>query len=199
MRFQSLMQDLGTPLPEFSLADPAGRRYTPADFKAARGVLVAFICNHCPFVLHILDRFVAVSSEYAACGIATLAISSNDVAAHPEDGPALMAQLARARGFGFPYLYDESQEAAIQFGAVCTPDFFLYGPERRLYYRGQFDASRPSTPHTTGRPGAGAPATGADLRAAMDALLAGRPAPAEQRPSMGCSMKWKPDREPEWG
>jgi len=199
MRFQSLMQDIGTPLPAFSLPDPAGRLYTAADFKESRGLLVAFICNHCPFVLHILDRFVGVANEYAASGIATLAISSNDVAAHPEDGPELMADLARARGFGFPYVYDESQQAAIEFGAACTPDFFVYGPDRRLYYRGQFDSSRPSTPHTAGRPGAGAAPTGADLRAALDALLAGRPAPAEQRPSMGCSMKWKPGREPEWG
>jgi len=199
MRFQSLMQGLGTPLPAFSVADTTGQLRTPEDFVAARGLLVAFICNHCPFVLHILDRFVAIANEYAAHGIATLAISSNDVAAHPEDGPDRMASLAQARGFRFPYAYDESQDAAIQFGAVCTPDFFLYGPDRRLYYRGQFDRTRPSTPHTEGRPGAGATPTGADLRAALDALLAGRPAPVEQRPSMGCSMKWKPGREPEWG
>jgi peroxiredoxin len=198
MRFQSLMQNLGTPLPDFSLADPSGNRYTPSDFKASQGLLVAFICNHCPFVLHILDRFVAVASEYAGRGIATVAISSNDVGAFPEDSPAHMAELARARGFRFPYLYDETQDVAIRFGAACTPDFFLYGPDRRLYYRGQFDATRPTTPHTTGRPGAGAAPTGADLRAALDSLLAGRPAPDEQRPSMGCSMKWAPGREPEW-
>jgi peroxiredoxin len=186
MRFQSLMQSLGTPLPEFSLADPAGRHYTPADFKAARGLLVAFICNHCPFVLHILDRFVAVSGEYAKRGIATLAISSNDVAAHPEDGPELMADLARTRGFGFPYLYDESQEAAIQFGAVCTPDFFLYGPDRRCTTG--VNSTRVVRPRRT-RPGVPEPARPPRDRpcAAMEALLAGRPSPAEQRPSMAAA------------
>ena len=199
MRFQSLMQDLGTPLPEFSLPDPSGRRFTQDDFKSSKGLLVAFVCNHCPFVLHILDRFVTVANDYASRGIATVAISSNDVAAHPEDAPPHMADLARERGFRFPYLYDESQDVAIRFGAVCTPDFFLYGPDRRLYYRGQFDSSRPTTPHTSGRPGAGAAPTGADLCAALDSLLAGQPAPAEQRPSMGCSMKWQPGREPQWG
>lgn len=199
MRFQSLMQELGTPLPQFSIPDPAGRSYTPADFASSRGLLVAFICNHCPFVLHILDSFVGVANGYGERGVATLAISSNDVAAHPEDGPVQMAALARDRKFRFPYVYDESQQAAIQFGAVCTPDFFLYGPDRKLFYRGQFDASRPSTPHTAGRPGAGATPTGSDLRAALDALLAGRAAPEEQRPSMGCSMKWQPGREPTWG
>ena len=199
MRFQSLMQELGTPLPEFSIADSAGRRYTPASFDSSRGMLVAFICNHCPFVLHLLDRFVAVANEYGERGIATLAISSNDVATHPEDGPVQMAELARDRNFRFPYVYDESQQVAVQFGAVCTPDFFLYGSDRMLFYRGQFDPSRPSTPHTAGRPGAGVAPTGSDLCAALDALLAGRAAPEEQRPSMGCSMKWQPGREPEWG
>jgi peroxiredoxin len=199
MRFQSIMQDIGTPLPDFSIADPAGRVHTPRDFAASRGLLVAFICNHCPFVLHILDAFVALANEYGPRGIATLAISSNDVSAHPEDGPAQMAALARQRGFRFPYVYDSTQEAALQFGAVCTPDLFLYGQDRRLYYRGQFDGSRPTTPHTAGRPGAGVTATGADLRAAFDALLAGREAPADQKPSAGCSMKWQPGREPDWG
>ena len=199
MRFQSVMQPLGTPLPPFSVADPTGRRFTPADFAAAHGLLVAFICNHCPFVLHILDAFVALANEYVPRGIATVAISSNDVASHPEDGPERMALLARERGFSFPYLYDETQAAALQFAAACTPDFFLYGRDRRLYYCGQFDSSRPSTQHTQGRPGAGERPTGADLRAALDALLAGQEPPAEQRPSMGCSMKWKPGREPAWG
>jgi peroxiredoxin len=199
MRFQSLMQELGTPAPDFAVPDPAGRIYRRDDFASARGLLVAFVCNHCPFVLHILDSFVALAHEYAPKGIATVAISSNDVSAHPEDGPRQMAALASKRGFRFPYLYDGSQAVALQFGAVCTPDFFLYGPDRRLYYRGQFDDSRPTTPHTTGRPGAGAAPTGVDLRAAFDALLAGKPPPAEQRPSMGCSLKWKPGMEPAWG
>jgi len=199
MRFQSLMQELETPAPAFAVPDTAGRLYTLRDFDAAPGLLVAFICNHCPFVLHILDAFVKLATEYQSRGIATVAISSNDVHAHPEDGPAQMAKLARARGFCFPYLYDASQEAARQFGAVCTPDFFVYDRQRRLYYRGQFDATRPTTPHTAGKPGAGALPSGTDMRAALDALLAGQPPPRDQKPSAGCSMKWKPGREPEWG
>jgi len=199
MKWQSLMQPLGTPAPAFRVADPAGRLYTLDDFKSSRALLVAFICNHCPFVLHILDSFVAMAAEYAPRGLATVAISSNDVAAHPEDGPEHMTQLVREHQIGFPYLHDATQDGAKLFGAVCTPDFFLYDGDRKLYYRGQFDGSRPTTPHTAGRPGAGAAPSGADLRAALDALLAGRPAPAEQRPSMGCSMKWLPGNEPEWG
>lgn len=199
MRFQSLMQELGTPAPKFAVPDPAGHVYTLRDFDASPGLLVAFLCNHCPFVLHLLDTFVKLANEYQSRGIATVAISSNDVDAHPEDGPAKMADLARARGFGFPYLYDASQEAAKQFGAVCTPDFFVYDAQRRLCYRGQFDASRPTTPHTAGKPGAGIAASGADMRAALDALLAGRPPLPEQKASAGCSMKWKPGNEPEWG
>lgn len=199
MKFQSLMQELGSPAPDFAVPDPAGRIYRLQDFAGSQALLVAFICNHCPFVLHILDAFVQMTADYAPRGLATVAISSNDVDSHPEDGPQQMAALARGHRFGFPYLYDEVQSAAKQFGAVCTPDFFLYDRDRRLYYRGQFDSSRPRTEHTMGRPGAGAHATGADMRAAIDALLAGHPAPTEQRPSMGCSMKWKAGNEPEWG
>lgn len=189
----------GTPAPRFAVPDAAGRVHRLEDFSGSPALLVTFICNHCPFVLHILDSFVELSAQYAPRGLATVAISSNDVAAHPEDGPEQMVQLARDRHFGFPYLYDQDQSAAIQFHAVCTPDFFLYDNDRRLYYRGQFDGTRPQTPHTAGRPGAGQAATGIDLRAALDALLSHCPPPPEQRPSMGCSMKWLPGREPEWG
>jgi|SRR5580658_1133287 peroxiredoxin len=199
MKFQSLMSELGSVAPPFALPDPAGRIYRMEDFAAANALLVAFICNHCPFVLHILDSFVRLAADFASRGVATVAISSNDVATHPEDGTRQMAELAQRRDFSFPYLYDEAQSAAIQFGAVCTPDFFVYDRERRLYYRGQFDGTRPTTEHTRGRPGAGSQPTGADMRAALDALLNGKAAPAEQRPSMGCSMKWKPGNEPEWG
>jgi peroxiredoxin len=199
MKFQSLMKELGSPAPIFAVADPHGRVYRLEDFQQAHGLLVAFLCNHCPFVLHILDGFVSLAAEFAPRGIATVAISSNDVIAHPEDGPTQMAQLAQERHFGFPYLYDATQEAAHQFRAVCTPDLFLYDQHRRLYYRGQFDRTRPTTTHTAGRPGAGAMPDGADLRAALDSLLAGGPPPADQRPSMGCSMKWLAGREPDWG
>ena len=199
MRFQSLMPSLGTPLPDFTAANPAGRGYTAADFTGGRGILVAFICNHCPFVMHIADRFVAVANAAMAQGVRVVAISSNDVDAFPEDGPEPMARFASERGFGFPYLYDADQKVALAFGAVCTPDFFLYDAEGRLYYCGQFDGTRPTTPHTTGKPGAGQTATGTDMSAAIAALLAGEPPPAEQWPSQGCSMKWKPGMEPEWG
>jgi peroxiredoxin len=196
MTWQSLMHDLGTPAPAFAVADSTGRVYTPADFNTSKALLVAFICNHCPFVLHMLDGLVRFAADYAPRGLATVAISSNDSEAVPEDGPQQMAALARARGFGFPYLFDASQQAAKQFGAVCTPDLFLYDGQRKLYYRGQYDASRPKTPHTSL---VAVPVSGDDLRNAADALLSGAPPPAEQRPSMGCSMKWRPGNEPEWG
>lgn len=196
MRYESLMPDLGSQAPEFALPDSGGRVYTLKDFSSARALVVAFLCNHCPFVQHLLDGFVSFASEYARKGLATVAISSNDVATYPEDAPEKMAELATARGFTFPYLYDESQEVAKTFGAACTPDFFLYDASRRLYYRGQFDNSRPQTPHTPGPP---IPVTGADMRAAVEAALAGRPALAEQMPSRGCSLKWKPGNEPSWG
>ncbi len=196
MRWTSMMTELGHPAPDFSLPDTSGRLRTLADLRGPKGLVVAFICNHCPFVLHIVDPFVQVAAGLAQRGIATVAISSNDVAAHPEDGPVQMAEFARARGFGFPYLYDESQSVAQAFQAACTPDLFLYDAQLKLYYRGQFDASRPKTPHTQHVP---VPVPGGDLLAAAESLLAGAPPPAEQRASMGCSMKWKPGNEPDWG
>jgi len=196
MRYESLMPDLGAPVPQFALPDPNGRVYTLKDFVSARALLVAFVCNHCPFVQHLIDGFVSFASEYAPKGLATVAISSNDIASYPDDAPVKMAEFAAAHRFNFPYLYDESQEIAKAFGAACTPDFFLYDADRRLYYRGQFDNSRPQTPHFPGPP---IPVTGADMRAAVDAALAGKPAPSEQIPSRGCSLKWKPGNEPSWG
>ena len=196
MKWQSLMHDRGTPAPAFAVADPSGRVHTLANFRDSKALLVAFICNHCPFVLHMLDGLVRFAADYAPRGLATVASSANDSDAVPEDGPQQMAALAKARGFGFPYLFDASQQAARQFGAVCTPDLFLYDGQRKLYYRGQFDASRPKTPHTSL---VAVPVSGGDLRNAADALLAGAPPPSDQRPSMGCSMKWRPGNEPEWG
>jgi peroxiredoxin len=184
------MLPLGTPAPPFALRDTAtGRTIALEDFATSPALLVAFMCNHCPFVKHILDGFVAFARDFGARGVAVVAISSNDVGTHPYDSPVEMARIATLKGFTFPYLYDESQEVAQAYQAVCTPDLFLFDRNRRLAYRGQFDASRP---------GNDIPVTGADLRAACEALLEGRPLPREQVASVGCSIKWKAGREPDW-
>ncbi|HZM01205.1 MAG TPA: thioredoxin family protein [Planctomycetota bacterium] len=181
--------DLGASAPDFALPDTEGRVRSPRELRGEQGLLVAFICNHCPFVRHIRAGLAAFGREYAARGLGLVAISSNDVESHPEDGPLPMREERRLAGYGFPYLYDESQSVARAYRAACTPDFFLFDRELRLAYRGQFDDSRP---------GLELPVTGADLRAAADALLAGRPVPAVQKPSLGCNIKWKPGREPAW-
>jgi len=183
MAMQSKMLALGTAAPPFRLPDTAsGKTVAIEDFAGSRALLVAFVCNHCPYVKHILDGFVAFAREYGPRGLAVVAISSNDVNTHPADSPAEMAKLARSKEFTFPYLYDESQAVARAYDAACTPDFFLFDGDRRLVYRGQFDGSRP---------GGAQPVTGADMRAAADAVLAGKPAPAKQTASVGCSIKWK--------
>ena len=190
MAQQSRMLALGTAAPGFVLPDAvSGRTIGLEDFASSPALLVTFICNHCPFVKYMLDGFVAFAHDYAPQGLAVAAISSNDIAAYPEDAPGEMARIAKLKGFGFPYLYDESQAVAKAYQAACTPDFFLFGRERRLAYRGQFDASRP---------GGKIPVTGADLRAAATALLTNRPIAAEQIPSIGCSLKWKAGQEPDW-
>lgn len=186
---QSRMLALGTRAPGFSLPDASGKAHKLARYADSPALLVAFICNHCPYVKHILEGFTSFASEYQARGLATLAISANDVEAYPEDGPAEMARVARTHGFTFPYLYDESQAVARSYQAVCTPDLFLFDRDRRLVYRGQFDGSRP---------GNKVPVTGADLRAAVDAVLISSPAPVNQVPSSGCSIKWKEGGEPDW-
>lgn len=180
----STMMPLGTPAPDFSLPDAvSGRPLGFADVAGERGTLVLFICNHCPYVIHIADELAAVAAEYGPHGIGFVAISSNDVNARPEDGPAYMREFAMCYGFGFPYLYDETQQVARAYDAVCTPDPFLFDAEGRCVYRGQFDASRPHSDQ---------PVTGADLRAALDALLAGTAIPEQRQiPSQGCSIKWK--------
>ena len=189
-RRESRMLELGTKAPDFALPDPSGKVVSLGDFDDKPALLVAFICNHCPYVKHIVDGFAAFAREYGGKGLAVVAISANDAGAYPEDAPPAMAEVARAHGFTFPYLYDESQQVALAYQAICTPDFFLFDADRRLVYRGQFDDSRPK---------GDAPVTGASLRAAVDALLAGRPMPAAQMPSVGCSIKWKPANAPEWG
>lgn len=187
-RTPSTMVALGTVAPEFSLPDAEGRTVASGDFAEAPALLVAFWCNHCPFVKHVRDAFVAFADEYSARGLAVVAINSNaDVV--PDDSPEAMRGEIERFGYTFPYLVDAEQKTAVAYQAACTPDFFLYDGDRRLVYRGQFDGSRP---------GLGTPVTGEDLRAATDALLAGRPLDAEQRPSIGCNIKWKSGAAPPW-
>ena len=187
VRTPSTMLPLGTPAPDFSLPSVDGRTLSLADVAGAKGTLVMFICNHCPFVKHVADELAALGREYLPRGVGVVAISSNDVASHPADSPEQMVHEAEQRGYVFPYLYDETQAVAQAYHAACTPDFFLFDASRKLVYRGQLDASRP---------GNGIPLTGADLRAALDAVLAGRPVAADQVPSLGCNIKWKPGNEP---
>lgn len=185
----STMAPLGMKAPYFRLADPSAKLVSIDDFKDAPALLVAFICNHCPFVKHIRTHFAALAREYQERGVAVVGISSNDVAAYPEDSPQKMAEEIKLSGYTFPYLYDESQEIAKAYRAACTPDFYVFDRERRLVYRGQMDDSRPMS---------GRPVTGADLRAALDAVLQGRPVSPDQRPSLGCNIKWKRGHEPDY-
>ena len=180
---------LGAKAPPFDLPDPSGRRFGLAGFEGSPALLVAFICSHCPYVKHVRAGFAALAAEYQKREVAVVAIASNDAGAFPQDGPEGMAREALETRYTFPYLFDETQEVAKAYGAACTPDFFLFDRERRLVYRGQMDGSRP---------GNGVPVTGADLRKALDAVLAGGPAPEVQRPSLGCNIKWKPGNEPEY-
>ena len=179
---RSTMLPLGTSAPDFDLPDPSGKRVSLADYKDAPALLVAFICNHCPFVKHIRKEFAAFAKEYQARGVGIVAINSNDVENYPEDGPEKMVEEIKLAGYTFPYLYDESQNVAKAYRAACTPDFYLFDREHRLVYRGQFDGSRP---------GNAVPVTGADMRSAVDAVLAGQSVRADQKPSGGCNIKWK--------
>ncbi|RMG00129.1 MAG: thioredoxin family protein [Planctomycetota bacterium] len=189
VRTASTMMPLGTPAPAFRLPDYAGKEWSIDDFADAPALLVVFMCNHCPYVKHIADELAALAKEYQAKGVAVVGINSNDVVNYPDDSPEKMREEATRRGYTFPYLYDHTQEVAKAYHAACTPDFFLFDRERKLFYRGQFDDSRP---------GNDVPVTGADLRAALDAVLEGRPAPEVQKPSLGCNIKWKAGNEPEY-
>jgi peroxiredoxin len=186
-RTASTMLPLGTKAPDFSLVNVDGRTVTLESLREARALLVAFICNHCPYVKHVAPAFAELAREYQAKGVAVVAISSNDVASHPADSPEQMVREAEERGYTFPYLYDETQAVAKAYAAACTPDFYVFDKDRKLVYRGQMDASRPDS---------GISVTGADLRAALDAVLAGTPVPADQKPSIGCNIKWKTGNEP---
>jgi peroxiredoxin len=188
-RTPSTMLPLGTPAPAFHLPDFAGRVHALTDFRDQPALLVAFICNHCPFVRHIRAAFAGYSREYRTQGLAVVAINSNDVVAYPQDGPEGMRAEAAEAGYDFPYLLDETQAVAKAYHAACTPDFYLFDAGRRLAYRGQFDDSRP---------GNARPVTGADLRAATAAVLAGRAADARQVPSIGCNIKWKAGNAPDY-
>ncbi|MER2602378.1 MAG: thioredoxin family protein [Candidatus Competibacter phosphatis] len=186
----STMLPLGTPAPDFSLPEPmTGKTVSLGDFQDAPALLVMVICNHCPFVKHIRQGLVQFARDYPAKDLAIVAISANDAANYPDDSPAKIAEEAKTFGYPFPYLHDESQAVAKAYHAACTPDFFLFDASRKLVYRGQFDDSRP---------GNKLPVTGSDLRAAVDALLAGQPVPSAQQPSIGCNIKWKTGHEPDY-
>ncbi len=185
----STMKKIGTPAPDFSLINVDGRLVGLHDFDDQPALLVMFICNHCPFVKHVADGLTQLAMDYMPKGVAIVGINSNDAATHPHDSPEQMIHEAEARGYPFPYLYDEGQDVAQAYGAACTPDFFLYDKSRKLVYRGQLDASRP---------GNNIPVTGTDLRAALDALLADRALPEQQFPSIGCNIKWRAGNEPEY-
>jgi peroxiredoxin len=180
----STMLPLGTSASDFELSDTvSGSLVSLKDVAAKKALVVMFICNHCPYVKHVQAELVKLGQDYAEGQAALVAISANDPAGYPDDSPKKLGAEARRAGYRFPVLFDETQEVARAYQAACTPDFFVFGPDRRLAYRGQLDASRP---------GNGIPVTGADLRGAIEAVLAGRPAPADQKPSVGCNIKWRP-------
>ena len=185
----STMLPLGTAAPDFKLPDTNGKIVSPADFKDKPALLVVFICNHCPYVKHIRTGLAQLGREYLPRGAAIVGINSNDVANYPEDSPVKMKEEVKSAGYRFPYLYDESQAVAKAYRAACTPDLYLFDRNQKLVYRGQFDDSRP---------GNVIPVTGKDLRAALDAVLAGKPIPPDQKASVGCNIKWKSGNEPDY-
>ena len=185
----STMLPLGTMAPDFSLPNVDGRTVSLADLRGAPALLVIFMCNHCPYVKHVANGLAALARDYQERGVAVVGISSNDVSTHPADSPEQMVAEVDARGYTFPYLYDETQEVAQAYRAACTPDFYVFDKDQKLAYRGQMDGSRPES---------GIPVNGQDLRAALDAVLAGKAPPADQKPSIGCNIKWKKGSEPDY-
>ncbi len=183
----STMLPLNSSAPDFQLPDTEGRMVSLVDFSEAPALLLIFLCNHCPYVKHVRQELASLTREYQRKGVAVVGISSNDVTTHPDDRPELMAREKAEVGYEFPYLYDESQDVAKAYQAACTPDFYVFDRNRSLVYRGQLDDSRP---------GNGRAVTGRDLRAALDAVLAGRPVDVDQRPSIGCNIKWKAGAAP---
>jgi peroxiredoxin len=189
VRTLSTMLPLGTSAPEFSLVNVDGQTVSLEDFADSPALVVMFICNHCPFVIHIADQLALFTNEYMANGVAFVGVSSNDVANYPADSPEQMVAEAELRGYQFPYLCDETQEIAKAYRAAYTPDFFVFDRQQKLVYRGQFDSSRPDS---------GIPVTGEDLRAALDAVLTGGVPATDQKPSLGCNIKWKIGSEPDY-
>lgn len=188
-RTASTMLELGSAAPEFRLPDVQGKTVSLKDFDGSPALLVVFMCNHCPFVKHIQHQMAELIREFQPRGLAAVGINSNDVSTHPDDAPAHMAAEAARIPYTFPYLYDETQEVAKAYRAACTPDFYLFDGNRKLVYRGQFDAARPGNDE---------PVTGADLRRAVAALLDGKPIDPDQKPSIGCNIKWRAGNEPEY-
>jgi len=188
-RTPSTMLPLGTKAPDFSLVNVDGRTVSLSDFNGAPALLILFMCNHCPFVKNLAAALAQFAHEYMQKKVSVVGINSNDVANYPADSPEQMVHEAEDQGYTFPYLYDETQEVAKAYRAACKPDFFLFDRDQRLVYRGQFDSSRPDN---------GVPITGADLRAAVDAVLAGKKPSDKQIPSIGCNIKWKPGNEPDY-
>jgi len=184
----SQMLPLGTIAPDFDLADAAGRRHSLRK-SPGKAFLMVFMCNHCPYVQHVRSELAALGRDYQPKGLAMFGINANDIDSHPDDAPDKMVVEARTHGYTFPYLVDATQAVAKAYHAACTPDFFLFDGTRKLVYRGQLDDSRP---------GNGRPVTGRDLRLAIDAVLGGKPVAAEQKPSLGCNIKWKAGNAPAW-
>jgi peroxiredoxin len=188
MAVTSTMLALGTKAPDFTLTDVVSdREVSLGDFNGSKGMLVMFICNHCPYVQHVRDELARFGRDYQDDDLGIVAISANDADQYPDDGPEAMRKEALGNGYTFPYLFDADQTVAAAYTAMCTPDFFLFDAHRELVYRGRFDDSRPNS---------GTAVTGADLRAAVDAVLSEQPVSADQWPSMGCSIKWKPGNVP---
>ena len=181
------MLDLGTSAPDFILAEPLSGNQVSLCEQQGKPLMVVFSCNHCPYVLHIIDSFVSIANAAVRRGLAVVVISANDIAGYPQDGPVKMAEFARDHGFEFPYLYDETQQVASAYQAACTPDFYLFDKAHRLVYRGQYDGSRPGNSEAV---------SGKDLQAAVDAVLAGEVITGEQIPSVGCNIKWRTDNAP---
>ena len=194
----STMLALGTQAPDFRLPDTEGNMVALADFEKAQAIVVLFTCNHCPYAVHVAPTFAEVADEYLPKGVQFVAISSNDVDEYPQDSLPKMAEEKTLRGYNFPYLYDETQEVAKAYTAACTPDLFVFDHKQQLVYRGQIDATRPNRISSGNYDSSEEPSTGSDLKAALDAILAGTEVTSEQLPSIGCNIKWKPGNEPNY-